>query len=147
MLEGYAVPISFVAPEGYKLWYRTTLVNPTRKYGYIGTFYPQKSEDLLFRYDYSRSGATPISYVGESHQIFTEQMSWKKQLAKIVKISSKIALHLIMMQSQTENYFEREQGRSQYGPLHVDDTMHVWKQLDPKGQGFTKLETLLKWLE
>ena len=74
-------------------------------------------------------------------------MSWKKQLAKVVQVSSKIALHQIMMASTTEYYYEREFGRSQYGPLHIDDSRHVWQQLDPQERGHTKLESLLKWLE
>lgn len=146
VLMGHSVPPTFTAPDGYKLWYRTNSLNPTRKYGYIGTFYPEKSQDLLGRYAYTSSVASTV-FIGNDHQIYTEQMSWKKQLAKVVKVSSKIALHQIMMASTTEYYHEREYGRSQYGPLHIDDTRQVWQQLDPQERGYTKLDTLLKWLE
>lgn len=29
----------------------------------------------------------------------------------------------------------------------MDDSRHVWMQLDPQGNGIIKFETLMKWLE
>lgn len=112
MLMGHPVPASFMAPNNYKYYQRDhEKVNTYRRYGYVGTFYPQKSDNLLATQSYSITVLNQ-NHIGQEFQKSSEQMAWRSRLAKIVQVSTKIALHQIMMASMTEYYHEREPGLS-----------------------------------
>lgn len=58
------------------------------------------------------------------------EASCKNQLAKVISISSKIAHLYFIMNSNKSYFYERIVGKTSYGPLNMDETRHVWYEID-----------------
>ena len=41
---------------------------------------------------------------------------------------------------------EHNYNYNSYGPLSIEDTKHVWSELDPDNRGYCEIEVLLTWL-